>query len=127
VNLSGKVVLAVDDDPFILDYVSRYLSAKGLKVISTTDPESVLALAEKEKPNLIISDIAMPGMDGLTLLKTLKSTPSTEHISLVLLTSSKRTDDMNDGIGSGAEAYLQKPLNWDRDWPKLQNILLEKR
>ncbi len=117
--------MAVDDDPFILDYVARFLTSKGVKVISTTDPEGVIGLAEKEKPNLIISDIAMPGMDGLTLIKALKATPTTQHIPLVLLTSSNRLDDVNEGIGSGAEAYLRKPVDWDRDWPKLRSILLE--
>ncbi len=127
VTLSGKVILAVDDDPFILDFVTRFLSGKGLKVVSTTDPEGVIALAQKEKPNLIISDIAMPGIDGLTLLKALKSEPSTQNIPLILLTSSDRVSDVTEGLGSGAEAYLRKPVDWERDWPKIQTILLETR
>lgn len=121
----GKLILAVDDDPFILDYLTRFFTTKGCKVVSTTDPEGVLDLAEKEKPHLIISDIAMPGMDGLSLLKLLKENPHTQAIPLVLLTSSSRLDDVNEGLSSGAEAYLRKPIDWERDWPKLQTILLE--
>lgn len=124
-ELSGKLVLAVDDDPFILDYVTRFLTGKGCQVVSTTDPESVLTLAEEKKPHLIISDIAMPGMDGLSLLKLLKENPHTQAIPLVLLTSSSRLDDVNEGLSNGAEAYLRKPVDWERDWPKLQTILLE--
>lgn len=124
-SLTGKKILAVDDDPFILDYVTRFLTAKGIQVITTTDPEGVLELAEKEKPHLIISDIAMPGMNGLSLLKLLKENAHTQNIPLVLLTSSSRLDDVNEGLSSGAEAYLRKPIDWDRDWPKLQTLLLQ--
>ncbi len=120
----SKIILAVDDDPFILDYVSRFLKSKGCQVIATTDPENVMKLAVEQKPDLIISDLAMPGMDGMTLLKTLKDNPATGAIPLVLLTSSSRIDDVTEGLGSGAEAYLHKPLDWERDWPKLQEILL---
>jgi len=87
-------VLAVDDDPFILDTVVKNLTARGLKVLSTTDPETVIPLAAKEKPRLIISDIAMPGMDGLKLLKALKENPDTSDIPLILLTSSNSGDDV---------------------------------
>jgi CheY-like chemotaxis protein len=125
---SGKTyahtVLAVDDDPFILDAVARYLMRMGLRVVTTTDPETVLSLAQKEKPNLIISDIAMPGMDGLTLLKTLKETPATRDIPVILLTSSRSADDVQEGLSTGAEAYLSKPIEWERSWPKIQAILL---
>ena len=118
-----KTILAVDDDPFILDIVSRYLSAKGFRVLTTTDPESALAMATEELPQLVISDIAMPGMNGLTLLKHLKEGPVTRDIPIVLLTSSNRADDIHESFSTGAEAYLLKPVDWVRDWPKLQNSL----
>src|SRR5713101_6792672 len=97
-NAAGKAyeitVLAVDDDPFILDLVSRYLAGRGLRVMTTTDPEKVRALAVEEKPRLIISDIAMPGMNGLTLLKRLKEDPATRDVPVILLTSSLNPKDM---------------------------------
>jgi CheY-like chemotaxis protein len=118
------LVFAVDDDPSILDVISKYLTDKGLRVITTTDPESVIPTALKEKPRLIISDIHMPGMTGLTLLKSLKANKSTQDIPLVFLTSSKDGDDVREGLNSGAEAYLVKPIDWDLSWPKIQAILL---
>jgi len=120
---SSRTILAVDDDPFILEVVTKFLVSKGCKVVTTTDPESVATMAAAEKPDLIISDIAMPGIDGLTLLKQLKENPATRDIPLVLLTSSNRMDDVKDGLTTGAAAYLQKPFDWERDWPKLQAIL----
>ena len=110
-------VLAVDDDAAILDLIGRNLTARGLRVITTTDPEKVPAL-------LILSDIAMPGLDGLTLLKTLKASPATRDIPLILLTSSRAAEDIEDGLNSGAEAYLVKPIDWESAWPKIQAILM---
>ncbi len=117
-------VLAVDDDPAMLDVVSKYLMTRGLRVVGISDPESVLAVASKEKPRLIITDIAMPGLSGLALLKKLKEDPATSDIPVILLTSSKSGDDVREGLNSGAEAYLVKPIDWDTDWPKIQAILL---
>src|SRR5262245_46406677 len=96
-DLTHITILTVDDDPSMVDVVSRYLIARGYRVVSTTDPEKVLALAEKEKPRLIISDINMPGLDGLSLLKNLKDHPATRDIPLILLTSSQKMDDVQDG------------------------------
>jgi CheY-like chemotaxis protein len=120
---AAKTILAVDDDPFILEVVTKFLVAKGCRVVGTTDPENVAKLAAAEKPHMIISDIAMPGIDGLTLLKQLKEDPATRNIPVVLLTSSSRMDDIQSGLTNGAEAYLHKPVDWERDWPKLQAIL----
>jgi two-component system, sensor histidine kinase and response regulator len=78
----------------------------------------------ERKPRLIISDIAMPGMDGLTLLKALKADAATRDIPLILLTSSHNPEDIQEGLNSGAEAYLVKPIDWDSSWPKIQAILM---
>ena len=121
--LTNKTILAVDDDPYMLVLVTNFLVTKGCKVVGTTDPEHVASIAAAEKPHMIISDIAMPGIDGLTLLKQLKEDPATRNIPFVLLTSSGNMDDIQIGIAAGAEAYLRKPVDWERDWPKLQAIL----
>ena len=91
-------MLIVDDDPYILDLVSRFLKSKGLTVLSTTDPERAYLTAESEKPDLIISDIAMPGLDGFTLLKGLRGNRVTQNIPLVLLTGSDKLGDVEEGF-----------------------------
>lgn len=62
-----KKILVIDDDPFILEVTTLFMKQKGFTVISTTDPEKAYSLAETENPDLIISDVAMPGIDGVTL------------------------------------------------------------
>lgn len=118
-----KTILVVDDDPYIVDILSRQLKAKGFCVLPTTDPETAYAMAEKEKPDLIISDIAMPALDGFTLLKGLKNNKATRQIPLVLLTGSDKMADVEEGFTSGAQAYLLKPFDWETAWPKLQSLL----
>lgn len=119
----SRKILLIDDDPFILDLMSKQLQAKGFKVISTTDPEKALPLAQAEQPSLVISDIAMPGIDGLTLLKGLRGNAQTEKIPLVLLTGSDKMSDVEEGFASGAQAYLLKPVDWDSAWGKISSLL----
>jgi CheY-like chemotaxis protein len=118
-----KTVLVIDDDPYMVDVLSRQLKHKGFRVLSTTDPEKGFILAEQERPNLIISDIGMPALDGFTLLKGLRSNKVTHDIPLVLLSGSDRMSDVEQGFSSGAQAYLLKPLDWDAAWPKLAPFL----
>ena len=122
---SNKPILIVDDDPFILDLVSRFFKGKGFEVLSTTDPEKAYLMAEKEVPRLIISDIAMPGLDGFTLCQGFKSNTVTAPIPLVLLTGSDKIDDIEKGFASGAQVYLLKPVDWTIAWPKIEPYLKE--
>lgn len=124
-DTAAKPILIVDDDPFILDVVGRFFKAKGYRVISTTDPERAYAMAENEVPRLIISDIAMPGLDGFTLLQGLKGNRVTNQIPLVLLTGSDKINDIEKGYSSGAQVYLLKPVDWTTAWPKIEPLLSE--
>jgi len=122
-EIAQKTVLVVDDDPYILDLMVRYLRGRGCRVLSTTDPETAYDMAEKECPNLIISDIAMPALDGFTLLKGLRGNKITSEIPLVLLTGSDKMADVEEGFSSGAQAYLLKPIDWETAWPKIEPLL----
>ena len=119
----AKTVMVVDDDPFILMAVEKFLKLKGLQVMTFNDPAQAYETAEKKKPDLIISDIAMPNIDGLTLLKALKSNKATQHIPLALLTATDKIADVEKGFDSGAQAYIIKPLDWDRAWAKIEPLL----
>jgi PleD family two-component response regulator len=122
-NVMAKTILAVDDDPFILLVVEKFLTMKGYKVVGMTNPEQAYFWAEKNNPDLVISDVAMPGVDGFTLLRNLKSNKLTQNTPLVMLTASDRLADVEKGFASGAEAYILKPIDWDRAWAKLKPLL----
>src|SRR5579864_7183552 len=97
-----KTILAVDDDPFILVAVEKFLALKGFKVVTMTDPEKAYFWAEKHKPDLVISDIAMPGLDGFTLVRNLKANKATQEIPMVMLTATDKVADVDKGYASGA-------------------------
>jgi adenylate cyclase len=119
----AKTVLLVDDDPYILLAVEKFLKIKGLKVLTTTDPAQAFALAQKERPALIISDVSMPGIDGFTLLKELKANKKTKDIPIALLTATDKISDIDRGYEVGAQAYILKPIEWDRAWAKIEKFL----
>jgi len=119
----AKTVLVVDDDPTILRAVDAYLRIKGLKVITVLDPAEAFKIAQTKKPDLIISDVAMPGVDGFTLLRSLKESSATQNIPLILLTATDRITDVEKGFASGARAYILKPIDWDRAWAKISPFL----
>lgn len=122
-DVMAKTILAVDDDPFILKVVDKFLKIKGYNVVTMTDPEAAFFWAEKNKPDLVISDVAMPGVDGFTLIRNLKQNKATQHIPMVMLTASDKVSDVEKGFASGAQAYILKPIDWDRAWAKLQPLL----
>jgi DNA-binding response OmpR family regulator len=120
----AKTVLIVDDDPAILRAVEMFLKIKGLKTIICTDPGDAFKLAETKRPDLVISDVAMPGIDGFTLLRGLKENKHTRDIPLILLTATDRITDVEEGFASGAQAYILKPIDWDRAWAKIQPFVV---
>ena len=120
-----KPILVVDDDPFILDIVSRYLERKGYRVLAITDPENAYRLAEKEQPQLMICDVAMPGLDGFSLFQQFKLQPTTKNIPWVLLTGSDKLKDIEKAFALGAQGYLIKPVDWTTAWPKIEPLLKE--
>ncbi|MFA5976406.1 MAG: response regulator [Elusimicrobiota bacterium] len=119
----AKTVLVVDDDPFILLAVEKFLKMKGLNVICTEDPAEAHHLAETRKPDLVLSDISMPGIDGFTLLQSLRDNKATQMIPLALLTAKDKMGDVERGFSVGAQAYILKPIDWDRAWAKIQALL----
>ena len=119
-----KTVLVVDDDSFILAALQTVLSSKGLKVISLTNPQEAFIVAKKKRPDLIISDVNMPGMDGFTLLSLLKSNAETKGIPVIMLTAANKVGDVEKGFALGSETYLTKPItDWDRTWSKINLVL----
>jgi signal transduction histidine kinase/DNA-binding response OmpR family regulator len=106
-----SVALVVDDDPAIRDLLARFLRAEGFGVLVAASGEEGLRLARQHHPALITLDVLMPGVDGWSVLTTLKSDPATADIPVVLLTM---LDDRDLGFALGATDYLTKPIERER-------------
>lgn len=111
-NLKAKefTILIIDDNADILDYLNDILS-EDYHVIQANNGEMGFEKASSEIPNLIISDVMMPGKDGLTLCKELKSQITTSHIPILLLTARTSTVFEIEGLKTGADDYITKPFN----------------
>ncbi|MEO8432383.1 MAG: ATP-binding protein [Acidobacteriota bacterium] len=106
-----KVVLVIDDDPSVLDLMQRVCTRAGFRVITTRNGEEGLRLAREKKPDLITMDVIMPGMNGWSVLETLKKDPALCTIPVVVVTIA---DERDRGIALGAEDYFVKPVDHER-------------
>ncbi|MFR9578608.1 MAG: ATP-binding protein [Rikenellaceae bacterium] len=105
-------ILLVEDDADC-QYVVESLLSREYRVIVANDGKEALALANKYNPDIIISDIIMPKMDGYELCAAIKSDINLSHIPVILLTAKIANESKVEGLGSGAEAYLTKPIELD--------------
>ena len=112
----------VDDDAEIRAFLADTLSNIG-KVSEATNGEEALRKTLDSKPDLIISDVVMPGIDGLTLLKTLKTNVDTNHIPVILLSSKNDVADRMAGWEKGADGYLGKPFSIEELQSMVDNLI----
>ncbi|GMT42533.1 MAG: hypothetical protein IEMM0002_0944 [bacterium] len=103
-------VLVIDDDPAIQDMLKRFLSKEGFLTNTASDGEEGLQRIEENRPDMIILDVMMPGMDGWAVLKALKANPGLAGIPVIILSV---LNDMSMGYALGAADYMTKPIDWD--------------
>jgi PAS domain S-box-containing protein/diguanylate cyclase (GGDEF)-like protein len=123
---SGSVVevLVVEDSPTQAQHLARLLAAEpGWKVRIASEGSAALAEVARLRPHLIISDIAMPGMDGFTLCRTLKDDPLHADIPVVLLTRLASLNDIVQALESGADSFVRKPYDGVQLRDRLRRIL----
>jgi DNA-binding response OmpR family regulator len=105
-------IVIVEDDAEIRNYLTDTLSA-DYDITGCTNGKEGLAAVLKGKPDLVISDVMMPEMDGTTLCSKIKTNNATSHIPVILLTAKSREEDQLEGLETGADAYIIKPFNMD--------------
>src|SRR6476646_4364201 len=105
-----RQLLVVDDDPSLLLAVSETLRAEGYEVVTARRASEAMVRVAESLPDLIISDIRMPGMDGYALARNLRSAPRTRLVPIVFLTAKDETADRIAGFRSGVDAYVTKPF-----------------
>jgi len=121
--VNGKtVILLVEDSEELLDFVAKELQEEYF-VLKATRGEDALKLLEDENIQLIISDVMMPGIDGFTLCKKIKTNLETSHIPVILLTSKSAMSAKMEGLESGADAYIEKPFSMNHLKVHMANLI----
>ena len=108
--MSAKI-LVVDDNPINLKLVSDVLAFEGHDILTAVDAEEAQIVLAGTLPDLILMDIALPGMDGLTLTRKLKADERTRHIRVVALTAFAMKGDDQKALGAGCDGYITKPID----------------
>lgn len=120
------IVLVIEDNDDIREYIVSSLSSNYI-IHTAKNGKEGLEMAQKDIPNLIISDIMMPEMDGLELCRIVKSDIRTSHIPIILLTAKDSIKDKEEGYESGADSYLTKPFSAKLLISRIHNILESRR
>lgn len=119
-------VLVVEDNDDLLNFMKVALSS-DFKVFSAVDGGKAWEFISKQLPDLVVSDIMMPNMDGFELCKLMKSTYETSHIPIVLLTALSEVTDQLHGLGLGADDYLTKPFDINLLTQKIKSIIRNRK
>ncbi|MCA9401140.1 MAG: response regulator [Candidatus Omnitrophica bacterium] len=112
---SGKKrILIVDDDPVQLKLLEDKLSAQGYEVVPVSEADQGLQYAINSEPDIILLDVMMPVINGFNFCRLLKSEEKQKHIPIILVTSRDAEEDIKIGLEMGADAYVTKPVNFEK-------------
>lgn len=117
------LVLVADDDPFNLRLLQELCEGAGYRVMTAAEGSAVLDVVARERPDLILLDVAMPVLDGFEVLRILKSDPNLATIPVVLVTAAGDEESRSRGIELGAEDYVTKPYRVFEIQQRVRNAL----
>jgi len=109
--MNGATILVVDDNGTNRKLVSDVLGFDGYRILQAGDAEAAQEIIRSTPPDLILMDIALPGMDGLTLTRMLKASETTRHIVIVALTAFAMKGDDARAREAGCDGYITKPID----------------
>jgi CheY-like chemotaxis protein len=107
----SATILIVDDQPLNRKLASQVLAFEGYRVLQAAHAEGAQAVLAQARPDLILLDLALPGMDGLTLTRKLKAEPATQSIPIVAMTAFAMKGDEEKAVAAGCDGYLTKPID----------------
>tara|TARA_R110002126_G_scaffold291752_1_gene456833 strand:+ start:649 stop:4656 length:4008 start_codon:yes stop_codon:yes gene_type:complete len=126
-NQRRKTILIVEDNIEIQDYLKELLEAKNYTIIQAYNGVEGLQLVTKFYPNLIISDIMMPEMDGIEFTSKIKANSTTSHIPIIILTAKTALEDKTIGYNKGADDYIVKPFDEELLITRIENLLKSRK
>jgi two-component system, cell cycle response regulator DivK len=122
-KMAGELILIIEDNEKNRKLVRDVLQVKGYKTIETETAEEGLKLALQQSPALILMDIQLPGMDGITALKQLRADPKTNGIAAIAITASAMTHNRQTMLAEGFDGYQTKPISVKEFLAEVQRVL----
>ncbi|MGI6777783.1 MAG: response regulator [Acetivibrionales bacterium] len=119
-----KKILIIDDTELMVKYIKDIMEAENYEVVTASDGQEGIRKVAEEKPDLVLLDLIMPGMNGLEVCKTLRANESNNLIPIIMLTSQDSEDDKLAGLESGADDYIVKPFNPRELLSRVRNTLI---
>ncbi len=116
-------VLLVDDEPDNVELLTRRLARKGFTVVGAHSAAEAQALAVSARPDVVLMDLKMPGVDGFEAIRRLKADPLTAHLPVIALTAHALQEDRDRALAAGAIDYESKPVELDRLVGKILALL----
>ena len=120
---SGATILIVDDSPTEIHVLTRMLEKAGYRVVSAENGEAGIEEARRIKPDLVLMDVVMPGLNGFQATRKLSSNPETAAIPIIMVTTKDQETDRAWGLRQGAREYLVKPVSSDELLTKVRSLL----
>jgi DNA-binding response OmpR family regulator len=111
-------ILIVEDDPSFSRAINHIIQKEGYDVVTATNGMTGLRMAQEEKPDLMVLDVMLPGLDGFEICHRLRQAPLTANLPIIMLSAKGQEADKSTGLKVGASEYLTKPID--------RTLLLEK-
>ncbi|MEM9804747.1 MAG: response regulator [Cyanobacteria bacterium P01_D01_bin.56] len=121
--IQTATVLIVEDTPSERELISHYLQEEGYSVIHAITAQEGLDKAISSQPDVIVTDVVMPGMSGFELCRSLKRAPETSEVPVVICSSKDQAIDRLWGMRQGADAYITKPFNREELLKVVKSVL----
>ena len=109
--MANSKILVVEDSPTYLRKIADFLQGLGYEIITAIDGEEALEKAALENPNLIVLDVILPKKNGFQVCRQLKTSPTTQDIKILMMTSKSQDSDRFWGLKQGADDYMTKPFD----------------
>ncbi|HEC12662.1 MAG TPA: response regulator [Acidiferrobacteraceae bacterium] len=116
-------ILAVDDSASMREMVAFTLKGAGYDVVEAKDGNEALGIAKGRKTDLVLTDVNMPGMDGITLIKELRTLPDYKFTPILMLTTESGNDKKQEGKSAGATGWIVKPFDPDQLLSTVNKVL----
>jgi len=125
-NAPARKVLLVDDNELDRDMLSRRLVRRGFEVLQSADGVDAIAHAQRERPDVVLLDTSLPGLDGLSVTRQLKADPVTSAIPVIILTARAMQHDREQAMAAGCDDFDTKPVELPRLLAKIETLLSER-